>query len=67
MPPERGTGTSYMRSGVVACLKRRHASSGFGPVQVTAALPCVQGGTLRSPKTGVYSCLNTFTYAWGPV
>ena len=67
MPPERRTGTSYMRGGVVACPKRRHASPGFGPLQVTATLPCVQEGTPRSPKTGVYACLNTFTYASGPV
>ncbi len=31
MPPERCTGPSYMLGGVVACLKRRHASPGFGP------------------------------------
>ena len=28
MPPERRTGPSYMRGGVVACPKRRHASPG---------------------------------------
>ena len=26
MPPEHHTGPPYMRGGVVACLKRRHAS-----------------------------------------
>ena len=31
MPPERRTGSSYMRGGVVACFKRRHASPGRGP------------------------------------
>ena len=31
MPPERRTGPSYMRGGVVACPKRRHASPGCGP------------------------------------
>ena len=31
MPPERRTGPSYMRSGVVACPKRRDASPGRGP------------------------------------
>ena len=30
MPPERRTGPSYMRGGVVACPKRRHASPGCG-------------------------------------
>ena len=31
MPPDRRTGPSYMRGGVVACPKRRHASPGCGP------------------------------------
>ena len=31
MPPERRTGPSYMRGGVVACPKRRLATPGFGP------------------------------------
>ena len=31
MPPERRTGPSYIRGGVVACPKRRHASPGCGP------------------------------------
>ena len=31
MPPERRAGPSYMRGGVVACPKRRHASPGCGP------------------------------------
>ena len=31
MPPERRTGPSYMRGGVVACPKRRHVSPGCGP------------------------------------
>ena len=31
MPPERRTGPSYMRGGVVACPKRRDASPGCGP------------------------------------
>ena len=31
MLPERRTGPSYMRGGVVACPKRRHASPGCGP------------------------------------
>ena len=32
MPPERRTGPSYMRGGVVACPKRRHASPGGAPL-----------------------------------
>ena len=32
MPPERRTGPSYMRGGVVACPKRRHASRGVPPL-----------------------------------
>ena len=32
MPPERRTGTSYMRGGVVACLKRQHACPGCAPL-----------------------------------
>ena len=31
MPPERRTGPSYMRGGVVACPKRRHASPRCAP------------------------------------
>ena len=31
MPPEHRTGPLYMRGGVVACPKRRHASPGCGP------------------------------------
>ena len=31
MPPERRTGPSNMRGGVVACPKRRHASPGCAP------------------------------------
>ena len=31
MPPERRTGPSYMRGGVVACPKMRDASPGRGP------------------------------------
>ena len=32
MLPKRRTGTSYMRGGVVACPKRRHASPGVAPL-----------------------------------
>ena len=37
MPPERRTGPSYMRGGVVACPKRRHASLGCAPLTDSAA------------------------------
>ena len=37
MPPERRTGPSYMRGGVVACPKRRHASPGCAPLTDSAA------------------------------
>ena len=33
MPPEHRTGPSYMRGGVVACPKRRHASPGGAPLK----------------------------------
>ena len=32
MPPERRTGPSYMRGGVVACPKRQRASPGCAPL-----------------------------------
>ena len=37
MPPERRTEPSYMRGGVVACLKRRHACPGCAPLTDGAA------------------------------
>ena len=37
MPPERRTGPSYMRGGVVACPKRRHACPGCAPLMDGAA------------------------------
>ena len=37
MPPERRTGPSYMRGGVVACPKRHHASPGCAPLTDGAA------------------------------
>ena len=37
MPPERRTGPSYMRGGVVACPKRRHACPGCAPLTDSAA------------------------------
>ena len=42
MPPEHRTGPSYMRGGVVACPKRRHASPVRGALTDGAA-----GGTWR--------------------
>ena len=33
MPPERRTGPSYMRGGVVACPKRPHASPCVAPLR----------------------------------
>ena len=42
MPPERRTGPSYMRGGVVACPKRQHASLVRGALTDGAA-----GGTWR--------------------
>ena len=35
MPPERRTGPSYMRGGVMACPKRRDASSVRAPPPLT--------------------------------
>ena len=46
MPPERRTGPSYMRGGVVACPKRRHASPGCAPLKDGAA-----AGTWRGKRT----------------
>ena len=45
MPPERRTGPSYMRGGVVACPKRRHASLGCAPLTDGGA-----AGTWRGEK-----------------
>ena len=51
MPPERRTGPSYMRGGVVACPKRRHACPGCAPLTDGAA-----AGTWRGKRThGVYT------------
>ena len=46
MPPERRTGPSYMRGGVVACPKRRHASPRGSPLTDGAA-----AGTWRGKRT----------------
>src|SRR3954465_13654331 len=45
MPPERHTGTSYMRDGVLACPKGAHASPGCAPPPSrTAPPPAPVGG-----------------------
>ena len=43
MPPDRRTGPSYMRGGVVACPKRRHASPGCAPLTEGAAADTWRG------------------------
>ena len=45
MPPERRTGPSYMRGGVVACPKRRHACLGCAPLNDGAAAGTWRGET----------------------
>ena len=45
MPPERRTGPSYMRGGVVACPKRRHACPGCAPLTDGAAAGTWRGET----------------------
>ena len=52
MPPERRTGPSYMRGGVVACLKRRHASPGCAPLTDGAAAGTWRGETGASGLHG---------------
>ena len=49
MPPEHRTGPSYMRGGVVACPKRRHASPVHGPPHGRH----LEGGNCRLGSTGV--------------
>ena len=53
MPPERRTGLSYMRGGVVACPKRRDASPGRGPLTDCAAADTWRGETDASGLHGV--------------
>ena len=53
MPPERRTGPSYMRGGVVACPKRRHASPVRGPLTDGAAGGTWRGETAASVLHGV--------------
>ena len=45
MPPEHRTGPSYMRGGVVACLKRRHTSPGCAPLTDADAAGTWRGET----------------------
>ena len=47
MPPERRTGTSYMRGGVLACPKRRHASPVRGPPHGPRRHRHLEGGKLK--------------------
>ena len=53
MPPERRTGPSYMRGGVVACPKRRHACPGCAPLTDGAAAGTWRGKTTASGLHGV--------------
>ena len=52
MPPERRTGPSYMRGGVMACPKRRHASPGSAPLTDGAAAGTWRGETDASDLHG---------------
>ena len=52
MPPEHRTGPSYMRGGVVACPKRRHASPGVPPLTDGAAAGTWRGETDASGLHG---------------
>ena len=52
MPPERRTGHSYMRGGVVACPKRRHACPGCAPLTDGAAAGTWRGETDASDLHG---------------
>ena len=51
MPPERRTGPSYMRGGVVACPKRRHASPVRGPPHGRRRRRHLEGGNGRVGST----------------
>ena len=53
MPPEHRIGPSYMRGGVVACPKRRHASPGCAPLKDGAAAGTWRGETDASGLHGV--------------
>ena len=51
MPPERCTGPSHMRGGVVACPKRRHASAMRGPPHERRRRRHPEGGNGRVEST----------------
>ena len=51
MPPERRSGPSYMRGGVVACPKRRHASPRCAPPHGRSRRGSAQGGTPLARET----------------
>ena len=53
MPPECRTGPSYMRDGVVACLKKRHACPGCAPLTDGAAAGTWRGEMDASGLHGV--------------
>ena len=72
MPPERHTGTSYMRAIVVACPKRRHASPGCALLTDGAAVGTWRGGGKRTrrvhtegilPWVGPGCCSKVFLWA----
>ena len=52
MPPERRTGPSYMRGGMVACMKRRHVCPGCAPLTDGAAAGTWRGETDASGLHG---------------
>ena len=60
MPLEHRTGPSYMRGGVVACPKRRHACPGCAPPSRTAPPPALGGGKRTH---GVYT-EGIFLWVW---
>ena len=53
MPPERRTGPSYMRGGVVACPKRPHRLRCVAPLTNGAAASTWRGETTASGLHGV--------------
>ena len=53
MPPKHRTGPSYMRGGVLACPKRRHASLVSGPPHGRRCCRQLEGGTNTSGLHGV--------------
>ena len=61
MPPERRTGPSYMRGGVVACPKRRDASPERGPPHGRRRRWHLEGGNGRVGSTRMGSCCGSGT------